>query len=471
MSWRSRPRRTSSSCPTFRASIPQLKAAIARAAAAGLRPARLPRRPAERRGPIGARALRQGQGQRGQPGAARGQLRPARAASVKNYARKHPHSMGEWSSDSKTNVAHMEADDFRSNEKSVVIPADTSLRIDPGRRRRHRDGAARVGAGAGRRGRRLHRHAGRRPAGVPDRADRAGQGRGRAAVGPPQGDDDEGVRPDHLRARGQGLPARGVRRRTARPWPRPVCRPTTDSAASSPAWTRCRRAPRSRPPSIAGWPTGPALAMVDSDRGITNLHVPSDVIVDASMPAMIRTSGHMWGPDGKEADTLAVLPDSRYAGIYQVVIDDCRAHGAFDPSTMGSVSNVGLMAQAAEEYGRHDKTFEIGVRRHGPGHRLGRHGGAGAPGGTGRHLADVPDQGRADPRLGQAGGQPCSGDRAAGRVLAGRDAGARRQPDRQGQRDAARARHQRTGHLDPGAGAGDRASRWSGSGAARTRSR
>ena len=99
--------------------------------------------------------------------------------------------------------------------------------------------------------------------------------------------------------------------------------------------------------------------MVDSDRGITNLHVPSDVIVDASMPAMIRTSGHMWGPDGQEADTLAVIPDSSYAGIYQVVIDDCRAHGAYDPATMGSVPNVGLMAQAAEEYGSHDKTFEI----------------------------------------------------------------------------------------------------------------
>jgi isocitrate dehydrogenase len=104
---------------------------------------------------------------------------------------------------------------------------------------------------------------------------------------------------------------------------------------------------------------GPALAMVDSDRGITNLHVPSDVIVDASMPAMIRTSGHMWGPDGQEADTLALIPDSSYAGIYQVTIDDCRAHGAFDPTTMGSVSNVGLMAQAAEEYGSHDKTFEM----------------------------------------------------------------------------------------------------------------
>ena len=99
--------------------------------------------------------------------------------------------------------------------------------------------------------------------------------------------------------------------------------------------------------------------MVDSDRGITNLHVPSDVIVDASMPAMIRIGGHMWGPDGAEADTLAVIPDSSYAGVYQVVIDDCRAHGAYDVTTMGSVPNVGLMAQAAEEYGSHDKTFEI----------------------------------------------------------------------------------------------------------------
>jgi isocitrate dehydrogenase len=104
---------------------------------------------------------------------------------------------------------------------------------------------------------------------------------------------------------------------------------------------------------------GPALAMVDSDRGITNLHVPSDVIVDASMPAMIRTSGQMWNAAGEPQDTKAVLPDSSYAGIYQVVIDDCRTHGAYEPATMGSVPNIGLMAQAAEEYGSHDKTFEI----------------------------------------------------------------------------------------------------------------
>ncbi len=103
----------------------------------------------------------------------------------------------------------------------------------------------------------------------------------------------------------------------------------------------------------------PPLAMVDSDKGITNLHVPSDVIIDASMPAAIRASGQMWNAAGKQADMKAMIPDRCYAGIYQVVIDDCKEHGAYDVTTMGSVSNVGLMAQAAEEYGSHDKTFEI----------------------------------------------------------------------------------------------------------------
>ena len=104
---------------------------------------------------------------------------------------------------------------------------------------------------------------------------------------------------------------------------------------------------------------GPSIAMVNSDKGITNLHVPSDVIIDASMPAMIRTSGQMWNADGNQEDTKAVIPDSSYAGIYEATIDFCREHGAFDPATMGTTSNVGLMAQKAEEYGSHDKTFEI----------------------------------------------------------------------------------------------------------------
>ena len=161
--------------------------------------------------------------------------------------------------------------------------------------------------------------------------------------------------------------------------------------------------------------------MVDSSKGITNLHVPSDVIIDASMPAAIRASGQMWGPDGKLHDTKAMIPDRSYAGIYQAVIDDCKTHGAFDVRTMGTVSNVGLMAQKAEEYGSHDKTFEIpsnGTVRviDGGGQTLFEHARR-----SRRHLAHVPDEGSADPRLGQARGQPRAGDRPRGDLLARRE--------------------------------------------------
>ena len=144
-----------------------------------------------------------------------------------------------------------------------------------------------------------------------DRADRARQGRGRAVLGAPQGHDDEGLRPDHLRPRRAGLLPRRCSPSTATCSPPPASAPTTASARCSTASADAARGRRrSPPPSRPGSPPARALAMVDSDRGITNLHVPSDVIVDASMPAMIRTSGHMWGPDGKEHDTLAVIPDS-----------------------------------------------------------------------------------------------------------------------------------------------------------------
>ncbi len=201
---------------------------------------------------------------------------------------------------------------------------------------------------------------------------------------------------------------------------------------------------------------GPALAMVDSDRGITNLHVPSDVIVDASMPAMIRTSGHMWGPDGTEADTLAVIPDGSYAGVYQVVIDDCRAHGAFDPATMGSVPNVGLMAQAAEEYGSHDKTFEIPVDGT---VRVARRDGATVleqPVERRRHLPHVPDQGRPRSATGSSWPSPGPGPPATPAVF---------WLDEGRAHDAnliakvadvpARPRHRRAAHRDPGPRGGD----------------
>ena len=161
--------------------------------------------------------------------------------------------------------------------------------------------------------------------------------------------------------------------------------------------------------------------MVDSAKGITNLHAPNDVIVDASMPAMIRVGGKMWGADGRLKDTKAVMPESTFARIYQEIINFCKTNGDFDPTTMGTVPNVGLMAQQAEEYGSHDKTFEIpedGVARI-------------VDIATGevllaqnvearRHLAHVPGQGRADPRLGQAGRHARAQLRHAGRVLARR---------------------------------------------------
>jgi isocitrate dehydrogenase len=280
--------------------------------------------------------------------------------SVKNYARKHPHSMGVWSSDSKTNVAHMTADDFRSNEKSVVIPADTSLRItlvdEAGTETVLRESVP-VLAGE------VVDATVMRVAAL-EAFLTAQIARAKAEgvllsvhlkatmmkVSDPIifGHAVKAFLPEVFETYGATLAAAGLS-------PNDGLGGILAGLDGLPEGAEIKTA------IDRGLAAGPPLAMVDSDRGITNLHVPSDVIVDASMPAMIRTSGHMWGPDGQEADTLAVLPDSSYAGIYQVVIDDCRAHGAYDPSTMGSVSNVGLMAQAAEEYGSHDKTFEIGV--------------------------------------------------------------------------------------------------------------
>jgi isocitrate dehydrogenase len=281
-------------------------------------------------------------------------------ASVKQYARNHPHSMGAWTPESRTNVAHMTAGDFRSSEKSAVMPADGSLRIelvsDDGTTTVLRESvpvkageivdASAMSAAA------LREFLTQQIARARDEGDlfslqvkatmmrvsdpiifghtvqaffpRLFSEYG-AALASAGGDPDEGL--------GAILQA--------------VEKLPEDQRAGAEAAIREDMA------------NGPGLAMVDSRNGITGLHVPSDVIIDASMPAMIRNSGHMWDREGKEADTLAVIPDSSYADIYQVVIDDCRANGPYDPRTMGDVPNVGLMAQAAEEYGSHDKTFEI----------------------------------------------------------------------------------------------------------------
>ncbi|MFE5857698.1 NADP-dependent isocitrate dehydrogenase [Streptomyces sp. NPDC056500] len=279
-------------------------------------------------------------------------------ASVKNYAKAHPHRMGAWSADSKTNVAHMSADDFRSTEKSAVIAEAGTLRIeltgDDGTTTVLRDSvpvlAGEVVDAS------VLRVAVLREFLTAQLARAKAEGvlfsvhlkATMMKVSDPIifGHVVRAFFPKTFAEHGEAFAAAGLSPNDGLGGILKGLDSLTDGAAIKASFE-------------AELAEGPALAMVDSDRGITNLHVPSDVIVDASMPAMIRTSGHMWGPDGQEADTLAVIPDSSYAGIYQVVIDDCRANGAYDPSTMGSVPNVGLMAQKAEEYGSHDKTFEI----------------------------------------------------------------------------------------------------------------
>ncbi|MGZ4467265.1 MAG: NADP-dependent isocitrate dehydrogenase [Nocardioidaceae bacterium] len=344
--------------PNISASIPQVKAAIAELQGQGYDLPAYPDDPkTDEERDVRARydkvkgsavnpVLREGNSDRRAP------------ASVKQFARTHPHKMGAWSRDSKTNVAHMAGDDFRSSEKSVVIEADGSLRIelvgDDGTTSVLRESVP-VLAGEVVDATAMHVAALREFL-------TAQIARAKA----------EGVLFSvHLKATMMKVSDPIIFGHVVRAFlPRLFAEhgEALVAAGLSPndGLGGILKGIESLPDADAikatiqqGLDDGPALAMVDSDKGITNLHVPSDVIVDASMPAMIRTSGHMWGPDGEEADTLAVIPDSSYAGIYQVVIDDCRANGAYDPATMGSVSNVGLMAQAAEEYGSHDKTFEI----------------------------------------------------------------------------------------------------------------
>ncbi|GGO76222.1 NADP-dependent isocitrate dehydrogenase [Nocardioides deserti] len=344
--------------PNISASIPQLKAAIKELQKQGHDIPDYPENPqsdAEKdarakydkvKGSAVNPVLREGNSDRRAP------------ASVKNYAKAHPHRMGAWSSDSKTNVATMGEHDFRSNEKSVVLESDDTLRIEleavDGTTTVLKDGI-KVLAGEVVDGTYMDVAALRRF--LTEQVARAkAEGVLFSAhlkatmmkVSDPIifGHVVQAFLPTLFEQYGEQLRAAGIS-------PNDGLGALLNAVDSLPEGEAIKAAVQQ------GLADGPALAMVDSDKGITNLHVPSDVIIDASMPAMIRTSGHMWGPDGEEADTLAVIPDSSYAGVYQTVIDDCRANGAFDPATMGSVPNVGLMAKAAEEYGSHDKTFEI----------------------------------------------------------------------------------------------------------------
>lgn len=280
--------------------------------------------------------------------------------SVKNYARKNPHKMGAWAADSKSHVAHMESGDFYGSEKSVTIANAGSVKIE------HvaKDGSVSV----------LKASTKVLAGEILDASVMSKSAL--CAYIAKQIDDAKAnnvLLSVHLKATMMKVSDPILFGQFVSVFYGPVLEKHADVLASvgfdtnngiGDLYAKIKSLPDVKQAEIeadisAIYAERPALAMVNSDKGITNLHVPSDVIVDASMPAMIRDSGKMWNTEGKLQDTKACIPDRCYASVYQVVIDDCKKHGAYDPKTMGSVPNVGLMAQAAEEYGSHDKTFQI----------------------------------------------------------------------------------------------------------------
>ncbi|MEV6157659.1 NADP-dependent isocitrate dehydrogenase [Nonomuraea sp. NPDC052129] len=344
--------------PNISASVPQLKAAVAELQAKGYALPDYPDEPkTDDEREIRARYDKV-KGSAVNPVLREGNSDRRALASVKNYAKTHPHRMGAWTAESKTNVATMGVDDFRSTEKSAVISEAGSLRIEL----KGDDGSTIV----------LRASVPVLEGEVVDASVMRVAALREFLTAQVARAKEEGVLFSvHLKTTMMKVSDPIIFGHVVRAFfPKTFAKygGTFATAGLTPndglggIYKGLENLPEGaeiKASFDAELAEGPKLAMVDSDKGITNLHVPSDVIVDASMPAMIRTSGHMWGPDGQEHDTLAVLPDSSYSGIYQAVIDDCRANGAYDPSTMGSVPNVGLMAQKAEEYGSHDKTFEI----------------------------------------------------------------------------------------------------------------
>jgi isocitrate dehydrogenase len=278
---------------------------------------------------------------------------------VKAYARKHPHSMGEWTSSCKTRVASMGADDFRSSEKSVTLPAATTARIEfvP------ESGDAVVLKDS-----------------LPllkDEVLDSTRMRKQALISFLESQIEEAKKDDilfslHMKATMMKVSDPIIFGHTVKVFFRDLIEKHAETiqelgvdfnSGLGDLVSKLDQLPADKKAEIesdiqSAYEAGPALAQVNSHKGITNLHVPSDIIIDASMPAMIRAGGKMWNKADETQDCLAVIPDSSYAGVYQAVIEFCKEHGALDPATMGSVPNVGLMAQKAEEYGSHDKTFE-----------------------------------------------------------------------------------------------------------------
>ena len=278
---------------------------------------------------------------------------------VKNYAKQNPHSMGAWSSDSKTHVATMGDGDFQANEKSITLNTPTSVQIKLVSDSSETILKDKLGLLAGE---------------IIDATVLNKEALLNFLKREIKDAKEKGVLFSvHLKATMMKVSDPVIFGHVVETFLKPVFEKysdTFDNIGISPndglasLYQKIEKLPQAEKDAInqdldTALANGPDLAMVNSDKGITNLHVPSDVIIDASMPAMIRNSGKMWNAQGKAQDTKAVIPDSSYAGIYSATIDFCKKHGAFDPTTMGTVPNVGLMAQKAEEYGSHDKTFEI----------------------------------------------------------------------------------------------------------------
>ncbi len=346
--------------PNISASVPQLKAAIKELQDQGYALPNYPDAPTDDvsrdikarydkvKGSAVNPVLREGNSDRRAP------------LSVKNYARKHPHRMGKWSKESKSHVAHMDGGDFYGSEKSATLATAGNLRIELVKA----DGSSVV----------LKEKTAVKAGEIVDAAVMSRSALAAFVQAQIADAKAKGVLFSlHLKATMMKVSDPIMFGVVVEEFYKDVLAKHADvlkQAGFDPnngigdLYARLPQLPEATQEAIkadlaAEYGKRPGLAMVNSDKGITNLHVPSDVIVDASMPAMIRDSGGMWNAEGKLQDAKAVIPDRCYAGVYQAVIDDCIAHGAFDPATMGSVPNVGLMAQKAEEYGSHDKTFQI----------------------------------------------------------------------------------------------------------------
>ena len=342
--------------PNISASVPQLKACIAELQAKGFAVPDYPEDPSSEKEKAFKNAYDRVKGSAVNPVLREGNSDRRAPKAVKEYARANPHRMGAWSKDSKTTVATMDGGDFRANEKSVTIEGETSVTI----RHLGADGTQTVL----KEGIKLQdgeildasvMQKAELVAFLEEQVTRAKE---------------EGILFSlHMKATMMKVSDPIIFGHAVSVYFQELVEKHREALSSvgvdfknglGDLMSKLDQLPEGLEQEVqAAYASGPDLAMVDSDKGITGLHVPSDLIIDASMPAMIRNSGQMWDAQGEVRDTLAVIPDSSYAGVYAKTVDFCKEHGAFDPTTMGTVPNVGLMAQKAEEYGSHDKTFEI----------------------------------------------------------------------------------------------------------------